>query len=138
MNETSVPGGRCWRFWSGWGLSGLVGAFLLMDASMKLLALPVVVQFTGALGFSGVDLIRALGVILAISTILYLAPATSVLGAILLTGYLGGAVAAKVRVGAPMTSDVLFGVYLGVMVWGGLYLRDARVRALIPVRRVVG
>ena len=67
-------------------------------------------------------------------TILYAVPRTAVLGAILLTGYLGGAVATHVRVGSPLFSHVLFGVYLGVMFWGGLYLRDARLRLLIPLR----
>jgi hypothetical protein len=131
MNPT-----RNWLYGPGWLLSGLVAAFLVMDASMKLLALPVVIQFSGALGFAGVGLIRTLGAILLASTILYLAPRTAVLGAILLTGYLGGAVAAKVRVDAPMFSNMLFGVYLGVMVWGGLYLREPRIRALIPLRRI--
>ena len=74
-----------------------------------------------------------LGLILLICTVLYIAPRTTVLGAILLTAYLGGAVATQLRVGAPLFTHILFGVYLGVLLWGGLWLRDARVRALIPL-----
>jgi hypothetical protein len=121
----------------GWILSGLAIAFLLMDATMKLLALPVVLEASGPLGFAGVAMARVLGIILLICTALYIAPRTAVLGAILLTGYLGGAVATHVRVGSPLVTHILFGVYLGVFVWGGLYLRDPRVRALIPVRTSV-
>ncbi len=72
--------------------------------------------------------------ILLVCTALYAAPPTAVLGAILLTGYLGGGVAAHLRVGDPLFSHVLFGVYLGVMLWGGLWLRDPRLRALMPLR----
>jgi hypothetical protein len=118
----------------GWILSGLAIAFLLMDATMKLLALPVVLEASGPLGFSGAAMARELGIILLICTALYIAPRTAVLGAILLTGYLGGAVATHFRVGSPLVTHTLFGVYLGVFVWGGLYLRDPRVRALIPFR----
>jgi hypothetical protein len=108
-----------------------------MDATMKLLALPVVLEASGPLGFAGAAMARVLGIILLICTALYIAPRTAVLGAILLTGYLGGAVATHVRVGSPLVTHILFGVYLGVFVWGGLYLRDPRVRALIPVRTSV-
>ena len=76
-----------------------------------------------------------LGIILLTCTILYVIPRTSVLGAILLTGYLGGAVATHVRVGDPLFTHVLFPVYLGVLIWGGLYLRDDRLPALIPLKR---
>ena len=69
------------------------------------------------------------------STLLYAIPRTAVLGAILLTAYLGGAVATHVRVGSPLFSHTLFGVYLGVIVWGGLWLRDPRIRALLPLTR---
>jgi hypothetical protein len=108
--------------------------FLVMDFTMKLLALPVVLETGGPLGFPGADMARLLGTILLICTVLYVLPQTAVLGAILLTGYLGGAVATHVRLGNPLFSHVLFGVYLGVMLWGGLYLRDARIRALVPIR----
>ena len=118
----------------GWALSGLAIAFLLMDATMKLLALPVVLETSGPLGFPGAAMARGLGVLLLVCTLLYAAPQTAVLGAILLTGYLGGAVATHVRVGDPLFSHILFGVYVGVFLWLGLYLRDARLRALVPLR----
>ncbi|HEY5807108.1 MAG TPA: DoxX family protein [Povalibacter sp.] len=131
--ESALPSARDRKLWIGWTLSGLIIAFMLMDATMKLLTLPVVLQAGDALGFAGAPLARGLGAGLLICTLLYAAPRTSVLGAIVLTGYLGGAVAAHVRVGNPLFSHVLFGVYLGVMLWGGLYLRDARLRALLPL-----
>jgi len=120
----------------GWVLSGLVIAFLLMDATMKLLALSVVLEAQEPLGFSGAATARGLGVLLLVCTLLYAAPQTAVLGAILLTGYLGGAVVTHLRVGDPLFSHILFGVYLGVSLWLGLYLRDARVRALVPLRTI--
>ena len=126
--------GRGRNFWIGWGMSGLVIAFMLMDATMKLLALPVVLETGATLGFSGAAIARQLGLVLLISVVLYTVPRTAVLGAILLTGFLGGAVATHVRAGSPLFSHVLFGVYLGVLMWGGLYLREARLRALIPLR----
>jgi hypothetical protein len=118
----------------GWVLSGLAIAFLLMDATMKLLALSVVLETSEPLGFPGAAMARGLGVLLLVCTLLYAAPQTAVLGAILLTGYLGGAVATHVRVGDPLFSHILFGVYVGVFLWLGLYLRDARLRALVPLR----
>ena len=120
----------------GWILSGLVIAFLLMDATMKLLALPVVLETQAPLGFAGVATARGLGLLLLTCTLLYAVPRTAVLGAVLLTGYLGGAVATHLRVGDPLFLTVLFGVYLGVVLWLGLYLRDARVRAVVPLRTV--
>jgi hypothetical protein len=126
---------RDWKYRVGWMLSSLAILFLVMDSTMKLLALNVVLESGAALGFSGVDTARGLGIVLIVCTILYAVPRTAVLGAILLTGYLGGAVATHVRVGNPLFSHVLFGVYLGVIVWAGIYLRDARLRLLIPVRK---
>jgi hypothetical protein len=126
--------GRGRTLWLGWIMSALVIAFMLMDSTMKLLALPVVLEAGAPLGFVGAAMARELGVLLLICTVLYTVPQTAVLGAILLTGYLGGAVATHVRVGSPLFTHVLFGVYLGVLMWGGLYLRDTRVRALIPLR----
>lgn len=119
----------------GWTMSGLMIAFLLMDATMKLLALPIVLETSAPLGFAGADMARALGAVLLVATLLYALPPTAVLGAILVTGYLGGAVATHVRVGSPLFSHTLFGVYLGVILWGGLYFRDERLRQLIPLRR---
>lgn len=119
----------------GWTMSGLMIAFLLMDATMKLLAVPIVLETSAPLGFVGADIARALGAVLLVATLLYALPQTAVLGAILVTAYLGGAVATHVRVGSPLYTHVLFGVYLGVILWGGLYLRDERLRQLIPLRR---
>jgi hypothetical protein len=121
--------------WCGWVMSGLAIAFLLMDASMKLLALPVVLQANAALGFQGEGMARGLGVTLLGCTLLYAIPHTAMLGAIALTGFLGGAVAAKLRVDDPLLTHVLFGVYVGAFVWGGLYLRDARLRQILPLRQ---
>jgi hypothetical protein len=120
--------------WAGRIMSGLVILFLVFDGAIKLIPLDVVVETSEQLGIPG-DLARTLGVLTLACTLLYAIPRTSVLGAILLTGYLGGAIATHLRVGSPVFSHLLFGVYLGLMVWGGLYLRDARLRALIPLRR---
>ncbi len=122
------------QVWVGRVLSTLAVLFLLMDAGMKLAGLPIVIETTEQLGWPG-DLARPLGIILLIATLLYAYPRTSVLGAVLLTAYLGGAVATHVRIGSPLFSHVLFGVYLGLFVWGGLYLRDASLRALFPLKR---
>ena len=123
-------------YWLGWGLSGLAIAFCLMDAIMKLLVLPFVLEASDRIGFHGETVIRELGMILLGCTILYAIPATAVLGAVLLTGYLGGAVAAHLRLGDPLFTHVLSGVYGGLLVWGGLYLRDPRVRAIFPWARM--
>jgi hypothetical protein len=93
-----------------------------------------VVEATTMIGYP-LDVIRPLGLICLVCTILYAIPRTSILGAILLTGYLGGAVASKLRIEDPLFSSVLFGVYFGILIWGGLYLRDERLRALIPWSR---
>jgi hypothetical protein len=122
------------RFWIGWTLSGLVLAFLVLDAVMKLLALPIVLETSAPLGFPGTGMARGLGAVLLVATLLCLVPRTSVLGAILVTAYLGGAVATHVRVGSPLFTHVLFGVYLGVLLWVGLYLRDATLQAVFPLR----
>jgi len=124
--------------WIGYILSGLVILFLLFDAGMKLFPLPIVIETMAELGYPagdrGVDLARGLGVLTLVCTLLYAIPRTSVLGAILLTGFMGGAMATHLRVGSPLFSHVLFGLYLGLMVWGGLFLRDSRLRSLIPLR----
>jgi hypothetical protein len=117
----------------GWTLSVLVILFLIMDLNMKFMQLPIVFTTTEQLGWP-TSSVTTLALLLLVATALYAFPKTSVLGAILLTGYLGGAVATHVRIGSPLFSHVLFGVYLGLFVWGGLYFRDARIRALIPLR----
>ena len=119
--------------WTGRIMSGLVIAFMLLDGAMKLVPLDVVVTTSEQMGIPG-SLARTLGIIGLICTLLYAVPRTSVLGAILLTGYLGGAIASHLRLGDPIFTHTLFGLYLGLLAWGGLYLRDARLRALIPLR----
>lgn len=118
---------------AGWILSGLLAFLLLLDATMKLLVVQPVVDGSVQIGWpADVFTIRMLGAILALSTVLYIAPRTAVLGAILLTGWMGGAIATHVRVADPLFTHTLFGVYLGVALWGGLWLRDTRLRTLIP------
>ena len=121
-------------------LSGLVILFLLFDAGLKLVAPEVAIKYTPAdLGWPlDVPTMTMLAVLLLIPTLLYIWPRTAILGAILITGYLGGAIATHVRIGSPLFSHILFGVYLGLMLWGGLWLRDPRVRALIPIRTGAG
>ncbi len=119
--------------WAGRVLSGLVVLFLLFDSVGKLMRVAAVMQGTTELGFAQ-SAVFPVGVLLLICTVLYAVPRTTVLGAILLTGYLGGAVATQVRVGHPLFGYILFPVYLGILLWGGVYARDARVRALIPLR----
>ena len=120
----------------GYALSALPVLFLLIDVTMKLLALPIILETTAQLGYpSTAALAHTLGIILLVCTVLYVYPRTSVLGAVLLTAYLGGAVATHVRIGSPLFTHILFGVYLSVLLWGGLFLRDARLRALFPWRR---
>src|SRR6202166_5237201 len=117
-------------------LSGLVIVFLLFDGAIKLVPWPVVTDTMDKMGYgSSETLARSLGVITIVCTVLYSIPPTSILGAILLTGYLGGAMASHLPIGSPLFTHTLFGVYLGLMVWGGLWLRDRRLRALMPFRR---
>jgi hypothetical protein len=117
---------------AGWILSGLVILFLVMDGLMKLVPLQPVTDAMRDLGWpTNPALLRLLGVLTLVPTLLYAWRRTSLIGAILLTAYLGGAVATHVRIGNPLFSHILFGVYLGVMLWGGLYLREPRLRALL-------
>ena len=121
---------------AGWALSILAILFFLMDGGMKLAYLPIVAETSAQLGWPADRFtVYLLAALLLGSALLYAVPRYALLGAILLTGYLGGAVATHVRVGSPLFSHVLFGVYLGIVVWGGLWLRDARVRALLPLVR---
>ena len=122
--------------WTGRAMSSLVILFLLFDGAIKLVPLQVVTETMDKIGYSASeDLARSLGIITVVCTVLYAVPPTSILGAILLTGYLGGAIASKVRIDAPLFSHTLFGLYLGLFVWGGLWLRDATLRSLLPFRR---
>jgi len=122
-----------WMLNTGYGLSGLAALFFLMDAGMKLMRLPVVLETTTQLGWQTSSVVP-LGIVLLISTLLYLYPKTSVLGAVLLTGYLGGAVETHARIDGPLFTHTLFGVYIGIIVWGGLYLRDPMLRSVFPLR----
>jgi hypothetical protein len=120
------------RLWAGRMMSGLPTLFLLVDGSMKLYKPRAVVEATVQMGYPE-SAIAGLGVALLLSTLLYLLPRTAILGAILLTGYLGGAVASQVRVSA-MSFNIIFPVLIGALLWGGLWLRDRRLQALIPLR----
>ena len=119
--------------WAGRIFSGLPAMFLLLDSLGKFVRPAPVVEGTILLGYPE-NTILGLGIVLLACTVLYLIPRTSVFGAILLTGYLGGAVATHVRVGNPIFTHILFPVYLGILLWGGLYLRDNRLRTLVPLR----
>ncbi len=133
--ESDTQGLRISRktLWTGRILSALPVLFLLMDGIMKLVKPEPVVKATIELGYPE-SVIMALGIILLVCVILYVVPHTAVLGAILLTGYLGGAIATQARVGNPLFSHILFPVYLALLIWGGLFLRDSRLRALMPLR----
>jgi hypothetical protein len=115
---------------AGQAVTGLVALFLIADAVMKLLRLPVVLDTMREMGWPASSVVP-LGVILLVSTILYLLPRTAVLGAILLTAYLGGAVAAHARLGSPILTHTLFGVYVGALLWSGLLLRRPRLRSVL-------
>ena len=121
-------------------LSGLVILFLLFDAGLKLVSPGTAIKYTPAsLGWPlDVATMYMLAVLLLIPTLLYIWPRTAIFGAIIITGYLGGAIATHVRIGSPLFSHILFGVYLGLMMWGGLWLRNPRLRALIPLQAGAG
>jgi hypothetical protein len=129
----NVPGSKVSRG-AGAVMTGIVTLFLLVDSVGKLIPIPSAVEFTVRLGYPE-STVRLIGMILLVCLILYAVPRTSVLGAALLTGYLGGAVAAQLRLGSPLLSTTLFPIYIGVLVWGGLILREDRLRALFPLRR---
>jgi len=120
--------------WTGRILSGLAIAFLLFDATMKFFMdkLPPEALEAGAALQWPMELMPTVGTILLICTILYAIPKTSLLGAVLLTGYLGGAIASHVRVSNPLFTHTLFPIYVAVFVWLGLYLRDSRLRQAFP------
>ena len=117
--------------WTGRIITVLVGLFLLFDSGVKLIKAPSAVQGTIQLGYPE-SAVVPIGVTLLVSLVLYLVPRTSILGAILLTGYLGGATATMVRVSSPW---VPMPVVVGMLVWAGLYFRDPQLRTLIPLRR---
>ena len=112
---------------AGYVLTGIVAAFLTFDTVMKLLQLAPAVQGTTELGYPAGTVV-VIGAIELVCLVLYLVPRTAVLGALVLTGYLGGAIATHVRVGSPLPTHTLFPIYVALMVWGGLYLRESRLR----------
>lgn len=118
----------------GWTLSILTIAFMLFDATGKLALESHVIDATTKIGYP-VATIRPIGFIALLCTILYAVPRTAILGAVLLTGFFGGAVASKIRIEDPLFSSILFAVYFGFVAWAGLYLRDNRLRSLFPIRR---
>ena len=120
--------------WTGRVLSGLAATFLGVNAVVGLLALPAAVEGTRQLGFDPA-LLLPFGLIQVACLVLYLVPRTAPLGAVLWTGWLGGAIATHVRLGNPMLSHTLFPLYVALPLWLGLYLRDARVRALLGSAR---
>jgi hypothetical protein len=129
---TTIPSSKV-TLWGGRILSALPVLFLIFDGVMKVLNLQPVVDASMLLGFP-VNLAPSIGIVLLACVAVYLIPRASVLGAILLTGYLGGAISLQVRIGAEPFS-LVFPIMLGVLLWGGLYLRDSQLRALVPVRQ---
>lgn len=118
--------------WTGRAISGLVILFLLFDGVTKVLKVPQVIQASARLHLSLTDTV-GIGIVLLICTALYAIPRTAILGAILLTGYLGGATAIQLQAQSPVFENV-FPVIFGVLVWAGLFLRDAQVRSIMPLR----
>lgn len=120
--------------WTGRVLSALFVLFMVMDITLKLLNLPVVDETMKRLGW-GPGYGPMIGVIELAALALYLFPRTCILGGVLMTGVFGGAIATHIRVGDPLLSHILFGVWLSLFMWGGLWLRDAGFRAVFPIRR---
>jgi len=118
---------------AGYALTAFVALFLTFDTVMKVLQLAPAMQGTIELGYPA-STVLTIGLIELVCLVLYLVPRTSVLGALVLTGYLGGAIATHVRVGSPLPTHTLFPIYVALMVWGGLYLRESRLRELLPFR----
>lgn len=136
QSEAEIAANPPAALWIGRAMSGLVVAFLIFDGGIKLAPLSVVTETMQQLGYSGSpELARGLGVLTLAIALLYALPRTSILGAILLTGLLGGAMATHLRAGSPLFSHLFFGLYLGLIAWGGLYLRDVRLRRLFPLRQ---
>ena len=134
MNASAHTPAAKKRVVAGWVLTALVALFLTFDTVLKVLQLPAAVQGTTELGYPA-HTVLWIGLIELVCLAAYLAPPTSVLGALLLTGYLGGAIATHVRVGNPLFGYVLFPIYVAVLLWGGLYLREPRLKELLPFRR---
>ena len=124
--------------WTGRVLSGLVILFLTVDGVIKLVPIQPVTDSMRELGYpTSVSFARFIGVVTLVCTALYAWPRTSLLGAVLLTGLMGGAIATHLRLDHPLFSHTLFGVYLGLFLWAGLWLREQRLRQLMPLSRPV-
>ena len=133
QSATDVAQASAGRLWIGRIMSGIAVLFLLFDSIIHILVITPVVESFAQLGVP-VNLAVPVGVFELCCLVLYLVPRTSTLGAVLLTGYLGGAVATQMRIGAPLFSTLLFPVYVGILLWGGLYLRDERLHAFFLLR----
>ena len=120
--------------WIGRILSALAILFLSFDTIVKVLRLPVAIEGTTQLGYPE-STVFVIGIIQLVCLVLYVIPQTSVFGAILFTGYLGGAIATHLRIGSPLFTHILFPIYVAALIWGGLYAREPRLRAVIPIRR---
>jgi hypothetical protein len=132
--SNEAPGGIQAMRRTGWILSGIVIAFMIFDAAGTLFAIEPLKKATLEIGYP-LDLMWLIGALALISGVLYAIPATCVLGAIILTGFLGGAIASHLRVAGTLTPEMIVSLLLGVLAWGGLWLRDPRLRVLIPRRR---
>lgn len=132
LDATLIPTTSFAR-WSGRVLTAIPVLFLTFDVAIKLIGVPAVAEASERLGLP-VELTPRIALILAACLALYLVPRTAVLGAVLITGYLGGAVLVHMRIGDPLISHTLFPIYVGAMLWAGLYLRDPRVRRLVAAR----
>ncbi|MZQ86322.1 DoxX family protein [Paenibacillus sp. 5J-6] len=130
MTKTSSKGG----LWTGRVMSGIAILFMLLDSIMKLFKPAFVVDSTVSLGFQEHH-IYLIGILGLLSTLLYALPRTAIIGAMLLTGYFGGVIATQVRLDAPLFSTILFPVYLAVLVWGGLWLRNEQVRKFLLLQK---
>ena len=122
------------RLWAGLVMSVLAVLFLIFDSVIHMMVIPPVVESFGELVYP-IGTALGIGILEMVCLVLYVVPPTSVLGAILLTGYLGGAITSQVRIGSPLFSHTLFPLYVGLLVWGGLFLREERLHVLIPLRR---
>ena len=123
-----------WMIRIGYALSALFVLFMVFDGTIKVMQLPVVLTTFDQMGWPR-DLSLSIGILELALTLFYVIPRTSIFAAVVLTGYLGGAIASHVRINDPLFTHVLFGIYLAAMMWGGIYLRDGPLRALIPLTK---
>jgi hypothetical protein len=133
--DAEAPVSRA-QLWTGRGLSAFILLLLAFDTGFKLMQAPDAIKGTVELGYPAGSVL-VIGVLELVCVVAYLIPRTAVLGAVLLTGYLGGAIATHVRLGNPLFTHVLFPLYVAAFIWGGLYLRDRALRAVLPFRRRV-